>query len=188
MNYKIYLSFSLLITILLTGCAIVESPAANEAKNKYAANIAAEPKMKFLEGKVMLPPHEDLTLEQLADTTYPDASQKEAILAWDRIRMEYEASVMKLRSLSLMIEYYNAAKNLRLALYQGNITFGEFNRKLKNAYDNVKQKIEEHNDKVRADVSKGLMTRTPDENPQPTHRSTHTDCQTLGNQVSCTTY
>ncbi|MGB8410442.1 MAG: hypothetical protein WCE58_11115, partial [Gallionella sp.] len=71
----------------LSGCGVIaqrQNDADIKKLNQIVIDeIAAEPKMKLLEGKIALPPKTDWTLAQLADASYPDAAQKDALSVYD---------------------------------------------------------------------------------------------------------
>jgi hypothetical protein len=142
MNKCFYVLMLLFVFISLSGCAAIQqhqwSGQLAELNKQYNDDIAAEPKLKVLEGHVLLPPQTDWTLVQLADTSYPDAAQKDAVSALDEIQKRSHARYLSFVSNSgandangvLQIDnaYFEESENNRLALYQGKITFGEFNQ------------------------------------------------------------
>jgi hypothetical protein len=180
----------------LLGCAGVSQQEADELVAKWEAKIDADPLVKRLEGKVRLRKAEEYTLTQLSDNTFPDASDKEAILAWDRILTPMASEATQLFNTkgapgnnTIVQQYLGASKDNLLSLYQGAISFGEFNRTAKRLYEIQMELV----GKLQAASAQQANTawanslKSMGDSYQARQRQTvNTNCYALGNSVSCT--
>lgn len=195
---RIFRPILLAIVVLasLFGCAGVQQREVDEITSKHEAMMASDSLVMRLEGKVRLRATEELTLMQLSDDSFPDASQKESILAWDRNRTQQESETLRLfdakgipGNSAIVRQFYGASKGNRLALYQGAISFGEFNRTQKKLFEIQMQLIGKLNaanaQQARAAWNDAL--KSMDDSFQARQRSTvNTNCYSYGNSVSCT--
>lgn len=152
--------------------------------------------IKRLEGRVKLRKAEEYTLVQLSDSSFPDALDKEAILALDRILTPMASEAMQLFNTkgapgnnTIVQQYLGASKDNLLSLYQGAITFGEFNRTAKKLYEiqmELVGKLQAASDQ-QANAAWANSLKSMGDSYQARQRATvNTNCITYGSNVSCT--
>jgi hypothetical protein len=143
LSYSNQLNINLAISIvfLLTGCASTQEKnqqVVADVKIKYQRLINEQPILYLLEDKIRLPPQKNWTTSQLADHSFANESQKEAIAVYDRIATETNEALLGMANkrdekgeAAIFSDWVNASKENRLALYEGNISFGVFNQNSK---------------------------------------------------------
>lgn len=190
------LVLSIAILLSLVGCAGVQQREVDELEAKRYSTLMSDPSIQRLVGKVTLQKSDDYTLKMLSDDSFPDALQKESVLALDRIASAYGQEFIQLLETkgapgnsTIVRQYFGASKDNRLALYQGAISFGEFNRTQKKLYEIQMQLIGKINaanaQQARAAWDDAL--KSMGDSFQARQRSTvNTNCYSYGNSVSCT--
>ncbi len=199
MNRCILMLLTFLIAFL-SGCGVIaqrQNDADIKKLNQIVIDeIAAEPKMKLLEGKIALPPKTDWTLAQLADTSYPDAAQKDALSVYDGIATRNNARVKDFLAnepamLPIMNDYMNETQNNRLALYQGKITFGEYNQYSKKLFE-VRQNLLANLSRITQEQQRQAWANAMNSMSESfqraaTNRPINTNCYSNGSYTNCTT-
>ncbi len=187
--------FSILLAIALGGCAGVQQRELDELAAKRDAMVMSDSLIQRLAGKVTFKKGEAYTLAQLSDNSQPDALQKEAILAWDQVQTVYETDAVRLLdskgvpgNSAIAHQYVGASKDNRLALYQGIISFCEFNRTQKKLYEIQMQLLGKLNaaNAQQANAAWADALKSMGDSFQSRQRSTvNTNCYSYGNSISC---
>ena len=186
---------AVLLAIAMTACAGVQQRDVDELAAKRDALVMSDPLIQRLAGKVTFKRGEAYTLAQQSDNSLPDASQKEAILAWDQIQTVYETDAVRLLESrgapgisAIAQQYVGASKDNRLDLYQRIISFGEFNRTQKKLYEMQIQLIGKLNaaNAQQANAAWADAHKSMGDSFQSRQRSTvNTNCYSFGNSISC---
>lgn len=147
---RLKVNLAVAFLFLLAGCA---STYENEKYEQAVAGVETtyerlldeQPILYLLESKIRLPPQKDWTTGQLSDHSFANESQQEAIIVFDRITTETNATLMesaKKRSApgfaAILDDWMRASKENRLALYEERISFGVFNQNCKTLEEAVR--------------------------------------------------
>jgi hypothetical protein len=152
--------FAILLTLLLSACAVppggsILNPGPAEEPAPLASVIALSNKIKALciepeyavyFAKTFCTPSE-LSLTMMSDRTKINQAQKIALNAWstayDKLAEELNEKLALSSAANKQMAEYNktiafpAAQKNRIDLYQGNITWGVYNRKRKEISDGI---------------------------------------------------
>lgn len=146
------MNLAVAIVFLLIGCTStyennMNQQADAEVETMYETQLDGQPILYLLESKIKLPPEKDWTAGQLSNHSFANESQQEAIIVYDRLTTDRNASLMELvkkrgapGAVAIFGDWMNAGKQNRLALYEEKISFGVFNQNSK-TLDEVKQSL-----------------------------------------------
>ena len=113
---------------------IAEAEAADE---ECHMRIVKDPRLEVIVGKVSLNGIKNQSFDMLANTQRPNAEEKEALRMWSVMQDNCKDTKQRLfdsthapRELIAIFDFHATSKNnLTLALYNGELTYGEFARK-----------------------------------------------------------
>jgi hypothetical protein len=185
------LLFAFMMAVVLGGCAAAMQRNADDLNAQMTKRLKSDPALAIIATKIPLDGVDKATIAQMADTSYANEEEKKALLVLDAIQNEYTDRFLKEVASSghpvgyaINQEFFSAAKNILLSLYQGKITFGESVQQSKKAYEIQVQMVSRLNaysaDQARRAFGEAL---TSYQASQPIR----TNCTSFGGSTNCVT-
>lgn len=181
------------VLIGITGCGAIALQKVEDLNEQRSTELAAEPLLAHIKQQIPLQKDGEPTLEQLADKSLPNVEQRSAIVALDRILSKYARSGLDLigqtgqpGETAVLQEYFGATKDNRLALYEGRISFGQFNQTAKRLFE-IRQITFDKIYQMNAAQAQKAWANAMNSYNASVRRTTNTDCYAVGNSMSCTT-
>jgi hypothetical protein len=128
------------------GVVVSQSNAGSDAMSKVYGMLKVElesPELNSIKGKLAFLPNV-ITLQQLSEATKPSPAEKKALEKYVDIRRRYKDGDLKAHEtqyplfLALRTEYHRNHDFALADLYGGRLTYGEFNRKYQEIWDDFR--------------------------------------------------
>ncbi len=189
-----------IVAITLTGCGTVSQLTAdrkaNEINAKYVKLYSQAESINRLRTKILIPPEENRTLEQLSDDSFPSSFEKEALLIFDRIATAYEAEFLLFMEadaikaeVPITRDFVASSRDNRLDLFRGLISFGQYNRNakaLRDTFDKLISQVAQMTDEQRRQAWANAFTSFSAAQAQGQRSPIKTNCTSYGSSTSCT--
>jgi len=188
-----------IVIMALCGCGTVTQLAAERKADginaKYAKLFSQKESINRLRTKILIPPEQNRTLEQLSDNSFPSEPEKIAISDYDRILTAYEAEFLSLMEadaikaeVPIARDFVAASRHNRLELFRGLISYGQYNRNakaLRDTLDKLLSQVAQMTDEQRRQAWANAFTSFSAAQAQGQRSIIRTNCTTYGDSTNC---